>query len=126
MTSPGKMNPRYICHRGLQIDRNKNYILRFALSGRDLHKGSIKVRILQYGAKKGKKSPVLGWAAPNRPGVHDLIPDLHGTFDWKVFEIKLSGASFNPKTQTAAVFFQHLKPGLGELKIDAVSFEAVK
>lgn len=126
LTEPGKMKPRIIRSAGIKIVHNRNYVLSFALSGRDILKDSITVRILQFGSKKKKKTPVLGWVAPGRPGVYNLTHGLHGSFDWKVFKIKLPGALFNPKTKTIAVYFQHQYPGLGELKIDALSCQPEK
>lgn len=120
LTEPGKMTPRYIRCNQVVVDRGRNYVLRFALAPQNIVSGSIKVRILQYGAREGKTTPVVGWLTPGRPGVHDLIPDLTGTADWKVYEIALPGKAFDARARTAAVYFQHQHPGLGELKIDAV------
>lgn len=126
LTEPGKMSPRYIRSNSVVVNRNSNYLLRFALATQDIIADSIKVRILQYGVPEGKKTPVVGWLSLERPGVFDLVPDLSGTVDWKVFEVRIPGSAFNAQTNTIALFFTHQNVGLGELKIDAVELIPIK
>ncbi|HAI11640.1 MAG TPA: hypothetical protein DCM28_08040 [Phycisphaerales bacterium] len=124
LTEPGTTERRFIRTNPFPVDSKHDYVFTVTLATENVRKGTINVRALQYGQKDGKKSPVLGWVAPNRPGVHDLIPSLAGTTDWTVYTFKIPGKSLNPKTTSLGIYFNHEQPSLGELKIDAVHASA--
>lgn len=120
LSEPGKMSPRFINSAVTPIEPGKDYVLKFALALKDVQAGSVNVRVLEYGAKKGKHIPVLSWLTPNGRGRIELLPDVKGTSGWKLYSIKLPAAGFNPKTRNISIYFHHQKPGLGEIWIDAV------
>jgi hypothetical protein len=121
LTEPGTIEPRFIRSNHFAVDLNQNYIVQITLALQDIPKDSIKLRALQYGKPENKKAPVLGWARPDNKNVYELIPDIHGTSDWKTYTIKIPGKSLDPKTQKLSIYIMHQNPSIGELKVDAVS-----
>jgi hypothetical protein len=124
LSDPGTTEQRFMRTTPFAVDPKHDYVFTFTMATQDVRKDSIKVKALQYGKKVDKKMPVLGWVAPNRPGVHDLIPTLEGTMAWTVFTVKIPGKSLNPETTSMAIYFMHDQPSIGELKIDAVHASA--
>lgn len=121
MTEPGTMTMRFIRTAHVPVERGRNYLLHFSLAGEGIRKGSITVKILQYGPTVDRKTPVLGWIEPKRKGYSDLLPEpLEGTFPWKKFEVEIPGSAIHPEAVSVAVYFHHNTPSFGELSIDAV------
>lgn len=125
LTDPGQTTKRYIRCQSFVVDKTKNHVLSFSLAHENLVKGSVKVHILQYGPTVDKQTEVIGWVAPQRPGVHDLAPDLEGSGGWQDVSVTIPGAAIDPRTERIAVFFQHNHPSIGELRIDNARFAAV-
>ncbi len=123
LTEPGNMTPRFIRSANIPVTRGKNYVLKFALAGEEIKKGTVSVRVLQYGAPENKKTPVLGWVTPGRPGVNNFFSQpLEGTFDWRTFEVAIPGSALHADVKTIAIYVQNQEPSFGELAVDAVQF----
>ncbi len=121
LTEPGTVEPRFIRSNHFTVNLKENYIINVTLALQDIPKNSIKIRVLQYGIPVNNKAPVLGWARPVNKNVYELLPDIHGTADWKTYSIKIPGKSLDGRTQKISIFIMHEKPSIGELKIDAVT-----
>jgi len=125
-TEPGNMQKRFIRTNAFQVQPGKDYVMTFQLAGENIPENSIEVQLLQYEPAVDKKSKVIGWVSAGRPGVSDFLAGkAAGTFAWKEYSYTIPASAIDPKTDRIALYFQNKNPGLGELKIDAVSF-AVK
>lgn len=125
-TEPGNLQKRFIRTNAFKVEPGKDYVMTFQLAGENLPEKSIEVQLLQYEPVVDKKSKVIGWASAGRPGVTDFLAGkAAGTFGWQEFTYQIPASAIDPKTDRIAIYFQNKNPGIGELKIDAVSF-AVK
>ncbi len=124
MALPGHEGERSIMTSG-QIDPTSDYELSFVLRGKNLPKDSIRISLLQWGTRKGKKVSPQGWAFhPARKGVETLFR-TGGTFEWMEFKVHVYKESLLPSTKKLMLFIKNKGVGVGELGIDEVRLIAV-